>query len=219
MSSDFYDIKNAAFFLPNAKEDCIQSIIASTKDYWDMQAHRIIDKYLKENSVILDIGANIGSHTLYWAIEKKAKKIYSFEPFDKIYEILNTNIKLNYLQDKVNIFNYGLSDEECNAEIGRFNKHNIGGTDFVKNETGRFKLKTLDSLKIKEHIDLIKIDVEGAEVEVLKGGIKTIEKNKPILVIESFNKKQELEELIFPLGYDQVDTIRANEDYIYACRE
>lgn len=218
MTSDFYDIKNAAFFLPNAKEDCIQSAIAITKDYWDMHAHRIIDKYLKENAIILDIGANIGSHTLYWAIERKAKKIYSFEPFDMIYEILNTNIKINYLQDKVTIYNFGLYDEECKAEIDRFSKNNIGGTNFIKNNNGRFQLKTLDSLNIKEHIDLIKIDVEGAEIETLRGGLKTIEKNKPIIVIESFTNKQKLEEIIFPLGYVQVDTIRENEDYIYMCR-
>ena len=213
-----FKFKDTYFYLPQVEEDCIQGCIKCFQEYWDMPAHRIIDKYLKDNSVILDIGANIGSHTLYWAIERKAKKVYSFEPFDMIYEILEANVKLNSLQDVVTTYSFGLSDEECRAKKGFVYNKNLGSTKFLKQENGEATLKALDSLEIPEKIDLIKIDVEGHEVEVLKGALKTLEKNKPILVIESFDKKAELEEVIFPLGYVQVDTIREGEDYVYICK-
>ena len=213
---DFYQIRGKTLiFLPQASEDCIQQSIKNTLNYWDLTALRIINKYLKDESVILDIGANIGSHTLYWAKERKAKKIYSFEPFDMIYQILKTNVEINSLQNIVTTFNFGLSDEECKATKGHVFNRNLGSTKFLKKADGDVLLKTLDSLEIPEQIDLIKIDVEGAEVEVLKGALKIIEKNKPILVIESFTRKAELEDVIFPLGYVQVDTIRQGEDYVY----
>jgi len=217
-SNKIYKAKETFFYLPQAHEDCIQASIRVSKNYWDMHAHKIIDKYLKDNAVILDIGANIGSHTLYWAMERNAKKVYSFEPFDMIHEILLTNVKLNYLQDVVTTYNFGLSDEECRAKKGSVFCNNLGSTKFLKEENGEAVLKTLDSVDIPEKIDLIKIDVEGHEVEVLKGAVKTLEKNKPILVIESFTRKAELEEIIFPLGYVQVDTIREGEDYVYVCK-
>lgn len=218
MSIDFYNIRNAFFYLPNADKDCIQSIIRNSKNYWDMMAHDIINKYLKDNATILDIGANIGSHTLYWAIERNAKKIYSFEPYDAVFEILNTNIKLNSLQDKVVLHNIGLSDEICNASIDSIPEANLGSIKVHKRPNGVVQLKTLDSLKIKDKINLIKIDVEGHEVEVLKGGLKTIEKSRPLLVIESFNRRAEVESVIFPMGYELIDVIREGEDYVYRCK-
>ena len=70
-------------------------------------------------------------------------------------------------------------------------------------------------MKIKDKIDLIKIDVEGAEVEVLKGAKKTIIKNTPTIVIESFNRKNEIDEFLNPLGYLKTLSIREGEDYVY----
>ena len=208
-------IRNARFYLPDYPTDCIQSCIANGNDYWDTHALYIIDKYIPDDAVILDIGANIGSHSLYWTLERDAKKIYAFEPLPGTYEILQKNIELNNLNDRIISFNFGLSDEEINAKIGSYNKQNIGGTSFVKADKGNFKLKTLDSLNIPEKIDLFKIDVEGAEVEVLLGAVETIKKNKPIIVIESFNRKNQIDIVFNELGYKQVETIREGEDYIY----
>ena len=190
-------------------------MILGTKNYWDIYAHNIIDKYLKDNATILDIGANIGSHTLYWANERNAKMVHAFEPLPYSFEILKKHIELNNLEKKVKIYPYGLSDEVVRTKIAQFHEINIGGTSFKKQEDGDYEFKPLDSLELKEKIDLIKIDVEGAEMEVLRGGIETIKKNKPIIVIESFDKKDQVDAFLFALGYEHIDTIREGEDYIY----
>lgn len=215
MPDSVMQVKNARFYLPNFPIDCIQKTIALSQDYWDTMALNIINKYLPDEAVILDIGANIGSHTVYWALEKNAKKIYSFEPLEATYEILERNIKLNKLEDRVETFNFGLYNLESKASVSNYNLANIGNTSFVPNNNGGFQLKKLDSLKIPEKIDLIKIDVEGAEVEVVMGAMNTIRKNKPVIVIESFNRKAEIDDLFTALCYKQVDTIRQGEDYIY----
>ena len=210
-----FNIRNAKFYLPNYPEDCISQCIVGGKNYWDRVALELIDKYLSDNSVILDIGANVGSHTLYWAIERKAKKVYSFEPFTQTFEILKTNINLNNLNDTVTISNKGLSNESCHAKVKSFWQKNIGGTSFIKDAEGDYEFVSLDSLKIPEKIDLIKIDVEGHEMDVLEGAIQTIFNNKPIIVIETFDKKELVMNFLGSLGYVLVDTIREGEDYIF----
>ena len=215
MPDSVIQIKNAVFYLPNFPADVIQRYIVSAQDYWDMQALNIINKYLKPNSTILDIGANIGSHTVYWCLEKQAKKVYAFEPLGTTFDILKRNVELNNIDDRVELFNIGLSNIETNASVSNYNIQNIGNTSFKPDDNGQFKLKCLDSIKIKEKIDLIKIDVEGAEVEVLHGALSTIRKDNPIIVIESFNHKQEIDNILMSLGYKLSEVIRQGEDYIY----
>lgn len=213
--SKIFNIGKAKFYLPHHPVDCISNNIVVTNDYWDMQAHHYINNFLKDDAVILDIGANIGSHTLYWAIERKAKKIYAFEPLPDTFEILQKNIELNNLQKTVKLFECGLSDEECRQDIVIFNNNNIGGTNFRKNKNGGFKFRSLDSFGIKEHIDLIKIDVEGEEVAVLNGAKETIERSHPVIVIETFHYKYIIDNFMNERSYTLVATIRQNEDYIY----
>ncbi len=210
-----FQIQDATFYLPNYPTDCISSCIVGGNNYWDYSALLMIDKYLPDNAVVLDIGANIGSHTIYWALRRKAKKVYSFEPFLETYNILEKNIELNNLSNVVEIYNYGLSDEPCVTRVDKYAKCNIGGTSFVKDNTGTYVFRPLDSMKITDKIDLIKIDVEGHEIETLNGAINVIKNNKPVIVIESFTHKKQVDAFLLPLGYEQVETIRANEDYIY----
>ena len=161
------------------------------------------------------MSALISETCIYWAIEKNAKKVYAFEPLKSTYEILLKNTEINDLQDVVIPYNFGLSDEDINAKVTVFNASNIGGTHFTKDKNGHFQLKQLDSIDIPEKIDLIKIDVEGHEVETLMGAIQTIRKNKPVITIETFNHQKEVNTIFYELGYELVKTIRENADYIY----
>ena len=213
--SKVFFIQKAKFYLPNYPQDCISSSIVASRTYWDTKALRMIDKYLSDDAVILDIGANVGSHTLYWALERNAKKIYSFEPFNDTFSILSANIELNNLEDRVTAYNVGLSDCECRTRVALFSPINVGGTSFKKDNLGGYEFRALDSFEINEHIDLIKIDVEDAEVDVLNGAKETIKKNNPIIVLETYNHKSEVDNILHELGYEQVDTIREGEDYIY----
>lgn len=213
---NIFNIANARFYLPNHEKDSIQRSMEITKMFWDMKAHNLINKYLTNNATIIDIGANIGSHSIYWGLMRSAKKVYAFEPFNETYGILKTNIELNNLQEVIIPNNFGLYSYETNARIMFYWEENLGGTSFTPDPKGGFYLKTLDSLALPdEKIDLIKIDVEGAEVKTLEGAINTIKKHKPIIVIESFKNKNSVEEILFPIGYKLIETIRENEDYIY----
>lgn len=219
LCSETYEIKNSKFCLPMKDKDLIQSLIFNNKTYWDMPLFEKIDKILKDNAVILDIGSNIGNHSLYWCNERNAKLVYAFEPYPYTYKILEKNVIANNLENRLKIFPFGISDEITKGSVEGFCSTNIGGTGFEKNPDGDFDFKTLDSLSIPEKIDLIKIDVEGKEMDVIKGGMETIKKNLPIIVIETFSNKDWIEAQLFPLGYELFDQNYAMRDYIYCCKD
>ena len=121
-------------------------------------------------------------------------RVYAFEPNPSVFEILNTNICLNNLHDKIKTFQIALSDKKGpvilklpvgNSESGLACIGNpICYSDFV--ETGVYA-STIDEVVMENNIksvDLIKIDTEGCEFFVLKGGEKFIREHKPDILLE-----------------------------------
>ncbi len=213
------NIKNSKFYLPNFDIDLIQGGLSRSTYYFEQDFLEKLDNYLKEDSIIIDIGANIGNHTLYWANERRAKKIYAFEPIPHTFGILKKNIEINQLEDRVILNNVGLSDQKGMGEVKTFCKQNLGGTRLKKLQSDTpytIPLRTLDSFNIKEDtIDLIKIDVEGMDNEVLLGASKTIRKYKPIIMIESFpDSFEKSDALLKDFGYTKEQDFGSFE-YLY----
>ena len=215
MPDSIIQIQNSKFYLPNFPEDLIQKAIVINNNYFDSLILKTIDEYIPDNANIIDAGANIGNHTLYWAVERNANHIYSFEPLDTTFQTLKRNLELNDLTDKVTLYNVGLYNEEINASIETTDIKNIGHTVFKPNQNGKFSLKTMDSYDFGDKIDLLKIDVEGAEIELLEGAKKTIEKYRPVIVIECFKRMFELKKFMKKHKYKLDFTLRENEDFIY----
>lgn len=133
---------------------------------------------------VLDIGANIGNHSVFFS--KYFKKVLSFEPNPHSFDLLKLNTKK---YKKINIFNFGLSNKNSTQDFYSY-ELNYGGSSLKKNNKipyQKFKAKfyKFDQLKkVEKNIDLIKIDVEGEELNVLKGLKDTIKKNEPIIIFE-----------------------------------
>ena len=148
----------------------------------------LIKHYLKPNTVLFDVGANIGIHSLS-AATKQNCQIYSFEPVDFIREKLNRNIKLNNY-DNINVVPLALSNE--NKEIKTsysVSSSNQGTFSIIDEEKGTSIIKCVkgDDYVTENNIDnisVIKIDVEGFEFSVIEGLEDTIKKQKPIIFFE-----------------------------------
>lgn len=204
---------HSKFFLPLANSDLIQQLIILGDDYfeggmlrkifYDFKGGLLARLIDREGSVVVDIGANIGNHTLFFANELHARKIISFEPIPETFKLLMMNVHLNGLQNRVELHNEGLSNEPGHASVTVFNPGNIGGTTLAQG-AGNLSLTTLDSLNLP-NVTFIKIDVEGMEPEVLEGSIETIKRTRPIVFVESFPDK-------FPI----VEEFFAKLDYRYA---
>lgn len=136
--------------------------------------------------------------------------------------MLEKNIEINDLEEKVKLFNIGLSDEESFARISHFNKTNIGGTRIEKTADGNLVVNKLDNIKINEDcIDFVKIDVEGHEIKVLNGAKETFLKYKPRYVfIESFsNNFPKVKEILESYGYRLTDFLVEASNYLFEYKE
>jgi FkbM family methyltransferase len=151
---------------------------------WERFMHKYFVKFGDKTADALDIGANIGTHTVY--LSDNFKTVHAFEPQKKVFDILNENIKLNNITNVIT-YNYGLAEKEKKVKMRKFSNdkdENIGAINIEDNGRGEeIFLKRLDSLNLT-NIKFIKMDVEGFEYFVLLGGKNTILQSKPIIIIE-----------------------------------
>src|SRR5690606_31079732 len=102
------------------------------------------------------------------------------------------------------------------AEFEQAIPENLGGQSLRKG-TGRIKVRTLDSFGISAPVAAIKIDVEGMELDVLKGGKRIIESSLPMLYVESQTKESfiEISAYLTTLGYCYRDTFNATPTHLF----
>lgn len=188
-------------------DEHISNIIWLNGFYEKVELDLIIE-YLKEkhpqifNHSVIDVGANIGNHCCFFA--NYFKKVIAFEPNNENFKLLQLNTSA--LQNVV-INNKGVSNKNFDAVFSQI-ESNMGKIRLeTKQKEGIFtKCITLDDYLTSnlDKVALIKIDVEGHELEVLQGAKKTIRKNRPILCIEILanNRKSiQILELLRELGY------------------
>jgi len=182
-----------------------------------------IQKYANKDSIILDVGANIGYYTipLAYHLKKENVKIHAFEPVTSNYNSLLKGIQANNLNENVIANKIALGDKEGTLEIIKTEKGNTGNAvlsinnENFKKDSDRetIQMITLDQYMINSKLkrcDFIKIDIEGAEIFFIQGGMKLIETFKPIIYGEfnSFfiNKfgfsVEDVRDLLKPLGYN-----------------
>lgn len=150
----------------------------------------LIAKYLKKGDVFVDVGANIGQHSMFAAsIVGNSGKVYSFEPIPYIYNQLLDSVKINHFESIVDAYNIALG-EEGKTETLHIETNNVGGSSIIgphgkDNKEIIINIKKGDAMlgNIK-HINMVKIDVEGYEYEVLAGMQKTLAIHKPIIILE-----------------------------------
>lgn len=145
----------------------------------------------KDNINFYDIGANSGYYGIMAAYLGRGKiKCFSFEPQIEYFNCLKESICLNRFEDVAVLFNLALSDEDGEADIYGFGsgasleKQFLDSNDLLAK---RIKIKKLDNLVSEENLgkpDFIKIDVEGHELNVLRGAESTIKNSLPIMFIE-----------------------------------
>jgi FkbM family methyltransferase len=164
-------------------------------DYYEQEDENVLFNLLEDDAVILDVGANIGWYSMLFSKRFPLSKIYSFEPIQDTYKYLVTNITLNHASN-VFPFNIGLSEKEGSSTYFYFPGGSVLASEknliqCSKAQETVCKVDVLDKFittqKI-DRIDLIKCDVEGAELFVIKGGTSSINKFLPIIFIELFER-------------------------------
>lgn len=136
------------------------------KEIWQENVYHV-EKNMLKNSIVVDIGANIGSFSIYSALH--GATVYAVEPEPHNLQALIKNVELNNMTDKIHIIDCGISDYNGIAIID-----NGGGSSTIKDglDGSEIKILSFDSFLEKyslQFIDILKIDIEGSEKELILG--------------------------------------------------
>lgn len=144
--------------------------------------------FINPNKNVIDLGANIGTHSIIYSNYMNDGKIHSFEPQKLVFDILNKNIELNNCNNVI-AYNFGGSNVNTKFYMNACysNRDNQGAfrIDNTLDSTNGLEIecKIIDELNIN-NVGYIKIDVEGHEYEALLGLRQTLIKYHPTLMIE-----------------------------------
>lgn len=172
-----------SFFLPD-KNDHIQKIIRREKQFYEQSMLDDIYSRVPPGTLAIDVGAHIGNHTVFFSKICKLKVI-ALEPFLYSYRMLIRNIELNGQESRVNALRKAAGNYPGRGEPIVYDPLNTGENYIRKRPVGQVEIVRLDDLMIEDHVSIIKIDVEGMEVEVLEGAKDIIKRHQPLLYIEA----------------------------------
>ena len=222
MEINLVDVNNGKYKVSViADDEYIGPFIARGYE-WDGWMRADISKHYKVGTDILDIGANIGYNTLMFS---DYGPVSSFEPL--FHPIVTKNAKQNPIKHPINVYTCALSNERREDMIHlpshgcqSIDKINYGGTSFhhtpdIKGEGTLVQCERLDDI-YKGTPSIMKIDVEGHELQVLEGAKETIKQYRPAILVEihNFTEDNEVHKFIKEFGYDDPIT-RPESVYLY----
>lgn len=168
--------------LPDAATDHIQRVISTTNAPYEIEMLADMRQRITPGELVLDIGAHIGNHSAYLAKVAQAQ-VVSFEPNPFLYNVILQNIDRNQLSAQVSARNIGLGRSHGRAYFNNTIPDNPGAQRLVVGD-GDVTVEPLDSIAFEQRVRVIKIDVEGMELDVIEGASKLIQKDRPLLYVK-----------------------------------
>lgn len=177
---------NPFYFHTHPNDTCITDCL-KTGILFEKFILSFVKQFIDPDKNILDIGANIGVHSVVYSNYLKHGNVYSFEPQKVIYDLLVSNLHVNNCKNVI-AYNFGASNVDdtfyMNAHYDTLDNQGAFRICSKDESTGlTIQCKRIDDLNI-ENVGYVKIDVEGHEYETLLGMQTLLEKNKPNLLIE-----------------------------------
>jgi len=169
-------------------------------DHYQTGEKKFIELIKGELNFCLDIGANIGTYSKL-LIDNTSSKVFSFEPLEDAFRELEKLANNQTYKDRLKVYNFALGESNKKEKLYYSNTksqlasflEDANKLSFVNKKNNFSKIveiKKLDDFVDVINVDLIKIDTEGYEMNVLKGGINFISKKKPKFIQIEFNWHQ-----------------------------
>lgn len=206
-------------YLPNKDTDYIQNKIYKDTEPYELTMLKDIISRCKSNDIIVDVGSNIGNHTLFFAANNLF--VYAFEANSALFNIMQDSIKLNKFDNLTKCYNVAVSDSVSKAKFVKFDETNLGGQSLEISDDGDIPTIPLDDVDFHGKVAVIKIDVEGMECNVLNGVKKLIAKDRPLLYVEAANMDafKNLYHILDNLNYAYWDTFNATPTHLFLPKE
>lgn len=203
------------YYFPLDAEDLIK--IGNYAGFEERE-RRLVCSILGDSGTLVDIGANVGVFSMSAASQRPAARVFAVEPVRDNFEVCRINLERNGLDERVKLWQLALGEKKATVEIPT----GVGTWQFIasaadKSYSAGMKVQpveqvTLDSFvadKIVGPVSMIKCDVEGYELFVLRGAQETLRKNKPALLLEISRpfcerfkyKPEDIFTLLEPLNY------------------
>ncbi len=181
-------------FIKCYKYDYISECIRLDKNFYEWKILDNINDLSLNPGVLVDIGGHVGNHSLFFLMFSSIEKSYIFEPRRDLCDLIKHNAKLNNLEKNVEL-NYrgvkAIADRKGKFDFLRKKDFNLGTGKILIKEKGDVPVDTVDNLFKEISVAVMKIDVEGLEETVLKGAKSTIQRDTPVIIVESNVKSKE----------------------------
>jgi len=204
--------------LPHRETDYIQRKIWQEASPYELDMLRDMFGRISADGLVLDIGANIGNHTLYLATRANCR-VHSFEPNKTLCDALAESLRRNNLNDRVVVHPVGVGREAAKASFAKISEENLGeqSLEVRRDGAGDIDVVRLDDLDFGGRVNVLKIDVEGMELAVLEGAVEILRRDMPHLYVEcqeegDFNS---IHTWLEPFGYCYWDTFNATPTHLF----
>lgn len=153
--------------------------------FYEAEELALLKAHVKKGATFVDVGANVGNHSLYAAMFLGAARVIPVEPNPLALRLLLLNVMMNGIEDRVMDTGLGFGLAAHAAEgFGMESRHRNLGAAKMLDGAGDIAVITGDALLAEEKPDFIKIDVEGMEMQALTGLEETIARCRPPMLIE-----------------------------------
>ncbi len=170
--------------------------------------------YLRElnlNGTYIDVGGNIGNHSVFFLNHCNSTNLITFEPENMCHDILTKNLITNTTKPFI-IHKLAAWKNKTKLKLVRFESFGNTGTSFVeeikddKSDINYINANSIDNLiESDSNVVLLKIDAEGSEPFVLKGALNIIKSKLPVIICEATTQPEynEINKILLPLGYNK----------------
>lgn len=207
--SHYFIERNGARYLAGAdtylaRQSPRDQIVRFDPRTFEPEISYLIQSLVGTTDTVIDVGANVGLHTVALARAARDGHVLAFEPVAEMADRASLNCALNGLNN-VSFFDCALGEKAGEAEInvnvagiGMEGTSSILKTVHVERQPGNYRtrkilVRRLDDLmseeKIRGRVSFIKIDTEGFEPMILKGGMETIRQHRPIMIVEAHSTR------------------------------
>jgi FkbM family methyltransferase len=180
----------------------------------DPYERKVLERIYREElagGLAVDVGASIGNHSL-WFAAICGLNVIAVEPLD--FKRLEENVALNPDLD-IEVWPFGLGDRLYTGEVVGAPAHVIGDTF----PTEGVRIRRLDDLNLSAPLSLLKVDIEGMEPQMIRGGIETIRRDRPLIFAEAIKPAahRRVAAVLEPLGYRHHKTYGATPLEEWVC--
>ncbi|MFC5069767.1 FkbM family methyltransferase [Flaviflagellibacter deserti] len=200
-------------------QDHIFKIVKNSRSFYEAGFLYAIAKHLKPGDLVVDAGANIGNHTLFFA-GALGCRVTCFEPGPLTVQLLQHNVAANNLASRVEIWPFALAETSAqfaSKDAAAVQQLGLGALTLRPDAGGEMRGIPLDSVPFDQRIKLLKIDVEGMELELLRGARETLLRDRPVICVEcdDLNRFDQLFDYLCGLGFLAIDSHNYTATHVF----